>query len=243
VRFAEKLDNDESLDSQDRERIEHNLKYNDDTIFDNISIFRDLNDSGLVIRPRIKDKKDVHPLKLKIPIDIDEEEEEEEEGEDPREFWGIEPIPKANTDGVSPIQTRKPNNSSQDMSKDLIELDNDNAMKKLDDMIDTSILNNSGNDPMRKKRFFDDASHQPSAIIGKKEPTNQDTEQFFEEFDPTQAQASNPVVFTDSEDIPKEDQNTLILDSQSMIIDPNKEHNLSQQMMQSLEASSIMQPA
>ena len=39
VRFAEKLDNDSSLDSSMRERIEHNLKYNDDTIFDGISIF------------------------------------------------------------------------------------------------------------------------------------------------------------------------------------------------------------
>jgi len=39
VRFAEKLDNDASLDSSMRERIEHNLKYNDDTIFDGISIF------------------------------------------------------------------------------------------------------------------------------------------------------------------------------------------------------------
>ena len=49
-----------------RERIEHNLKYNDDTIFDNISIFRELNDSGINLKPRIilKDKKDVHPSLL-----------------------------------------------------------------------------------------------------------------------------------------------------------------------------------
>ena len=126
VRFAEKLDNDASLDSQDRERIEHNLKYNDDTIFDNISIFRDLNDSGLVLRPRIKDRKDVHPLKLKLPAEADEDEEMQEEAiadqaEDPaiKEFWGIDPIPKqtpaanpAENSGVSPIQARKPNNSS-----------------------------------------------------------------------------------------------------------------------------------
>jgi len=66
---------------------------------------------------------------------------------------------------------------------------------------------------------------------------------------------SNPV-FTDSiigleavdEDLPKggseENQNTLFLDSQSMIIEgdaPAKDHNLSQQMMHSLEASSILQ--
>jgi hypothetical protein len=50
VRFKEKLDNDDSLDSDMRERIEHNLKYNDDTIFDNISIFRDVNSSWIVHR-------------------------------------------------------------------------------------------------------------------------------------------------------------------------------------------------
>jgi hypothetical protein len=50
VRFKEKLDNDASLDSDMRERIEHNLKYNDDTIFDNISIFRDVNSSWIVHR-------------------------------------------------------------------------------------------------------------------------------------------------------------------------------------------------
>ncbi len=80
VRFAEKLDNDQSLDSDDRERIEHNLKYNDDTIFDNISIFRDVNNSGIVIHQRLQDKKDVHPSKLKNqPIIEDEDDEEEEE--------------------------------------------------------------------------------------------------------------------------------------------------------------------
>lgn len=65
VRFAEKLDNDQSLDSDDRERIEHNLKYNDDTIFDNISIFRDLNNSEIITPHRLVDKKDVHPSRLK----------------------------------------------------------------------------------------------------------------------------------------------------------------------------------
>jgi hypothetical protein len=53
------------LDSETRERIEHNLKYNDDTIFDNISIFRDLNNSGIVLLPKkLEDKKDVHPSVL-----------------------------------------------------------------------------------------------------------------------------------------------------------------------------------
>lgn len=78
VRFAEKLDNDQSLDSDDRERIEHNLKYNDDTIFDNISIFRDVNNSGIVIHQRLQDKKDVHPSKLKNQPIIEDEDDEEE---------------------------------------------------------------------------------------------------------------------------------------------------------------------
>lgn len=57
------MDNDDSIDSDLRERMEHNLKYNDDTIFDNISIFRDVNNSGLY-HPKIVDKE-VHPLKMK----------------------------------------------------------------------------------------------------------------------------------------------------------------------------------
>ena len=66
VHFATKIENDDSLDSDIKERIEHNLKYNDDTIFDNISIFRDLNNSGIVFLPKkLKDKKDVHPLVLR----------------------------------------------------------------------------------------------------------------------------------------------------------------------------------
>ena len=39
VIFKEHLDNDNSLNESIRERIEHNLKYNDDTIFDNLEIF------------------------------------------------------------------------------------------------------------------------------------------------------------------------------------------------------------
>lgn len=69
------------MDSEDRERIEHNLKYNDDTIFDNISIFRDVNNSGIILHRKLIDKKDVHPLKLKRPI-IDEDEDEDEEEEE-----------------------------------------------------------------------------------------------------------------------------------------------------------------
>jgi hypothetical protein len=60
------------------------LKYNDDTIFDNISIFRDVNNSG-TIRPRIVDRKDVHPLKLKNKPPIEDDEDDEEEKEKPVE--------------------------------------------------------------------------------------------------------------------------------------------------------------
>ena len=58
--------------------MEHNLKYNDDTIFDNISIFRDLNNSGLQFYPKIVDKE-VHPLKMKQKFEIEDDEDEEEE--------------------------------------------------------------------------------------------------------------------------------------------------------------------
>jgi hypothetical protein len=59
------------------------LKYNDDTIFDNISIFRDLNNSEIITPHRLVDKKDVHPSRLKNqpPIEDDEDDEEEEEKE------------------------------------------------------------------------------------------------------------------------------------------------------------------
>ena len=54
-----------------KERMEHNLKYNDDTIFDNISIFRDIDNSGMV-HPKLVDK-DVHPSKLKKKYAIEED--------------------------------------------------------------------------------------------------------------------------------------------------------------------------
>ncbi len=81
------------MDSETRERIEHNLKYNDDTIFDNISIFRDLNNSGIVLLPKkLEDKKDVHPSVLKRRSllkegrvdmkDLTEDEDEDEDNKD-----------------------------------------------------------------------------------------------------------------------------------------------------------------
>lgn len=73
MRFAEKLDNDSSLDSSMRERIEHNLKYNDDTIFDNISIFRDLNGSGIV-HPKKVAEKERYPKKVLVIEDSEDEE-------------------------------------------------------------------------------------------------------------------------------------------------------------------------
>jgi hypothetical protein len=68
-----------------KERIEHNLKYNDDTIFDNISIFRDCDDSGIILLPHKKKLKDVHPLLLrkklieegKDPDELDKEEDDD----------------------------------------------------------------------------------------------------------------------------------------------------------------------
>lgn len=77
VRFAEKLDNDDSLDVSMRERIEHNLKYNDDTIFEGISIFQDLN-SSLIPHVKKVAEKEKHPLKMKQPPVLFDEDEDEE---------------------------------------------------------------------------------------------------------------------------------------------------------------------
>jgi hypothetical protein len=76
VRFAEKLDNDSSLDSSMRERIEHNLKYNDDTIFDGISIFQDLNNSVVNAHVKKVKEKEKYPARTLLKQEDDEEEDE-----------------------------------------------------------------------------------------------------------------------------------------------------------------------
>ena len=79
--FSERLANDESLDFSIRERIEHNLKYNDDTIFDNLEIFQDIGETNNKVHGS-KDKFNAKKL-LGTPIDelvSDEEEEKETEG-------------------------------------------------------------------------------------------------------------------------------------------------------------------
>lgn len=83
MRFATKLQNDDSIDSDTRERIEHNLKYNDDTIFDNISIFRDVNNSGMIYNKLVNKEKHPSLLKKSLPIEDDDEDEEEEEKKEP----------------------------------------------------------------------------------------------------------------------------------------------------------------
>ena len=67
-----------------RERIEHNLKYNDDTIFDGISIFQDLNSSGVVQQPKKVKEKEKYPKAM--PISDDEDSIEEREKEEIAEF-------------------------------------------------------------------------------------------------------------------------------------------------------------
>lgn len=83
VIFKPHLDNDESLNESIRERIEHNLKYNDDTIFDGLSIFNDLGPTNNKVHGS-KDKFNARSL-LSTPIDeipvSDEEDEEETKGE------------------------------------------------------------------------------------------------------------------------------------------------------------------
>ena len=45
-----------------KERMEHNLRYNDDSIFDNISIFRDVEKPGHI--PKKLKQNDIHPLRI-----------------------------------------------------------------------------------------------------------------------------------------------------------------------------------
>ena len=61
-----------------RERIEHNLKYNDDTIFDGISIFQDLNSSGVVHTKKVAEKER-YPFGMKAKLLLEDEEDEKEE--------------------------------------------------------------------------------------------------------------------------------------------------------------------
>lgn len=46
VVFNQLLENDTSLNESIRERIEHNLKYNDDAIFDGLDIFADVGETN-----------------------------------------------------------------------------------------------------------------------------------------------------------------------------------------------------
>lgn len=76
--FCETLANDESLDFSIRERIEHNLKYNDDTIFDNLEIFQDIGETNNKVHGS-KDKFNARKL-LGTPIDeipVSDEEDEQ----------------------------------------------------------------------------------------------------------------------------------------------------------------------
>ena len=66
------------MDSQIRERVEHNLKYNDDTIFDGLTIFQDVGSTSQKVHGS-KDKFNAKKL-LGTPIDeipVSEDEEEE----------------------------------------------------------------------------------------------------------------------------------------------------------------------
>lgn len=79
--FKEHLDNDNSLNVSIRERIEHNLRYNDDTIFDNMGIFQDIGASNNKVLGG-KDKFNARKL-LSTPIDdlVSDEEGEEKKGD------------------------------------------------------------------------------------------------------------------------------------------------------------------
>jgi hypothetical protein len=70
------LDNDSSLNSSIKERVEHNLKYNDDTIFANLDIFKDIGEVDHKVHGK-KDKFNASTLlhvKLKdVPVSDDED--------------------------------------------------------------------------------------------------------------------------------------------------------------------------
>jgi hypothetical protein len=76
VRFLPILDNNQSLDSDVRERIEHNLKYKDDTIFENLEIFRDLNPTVQKVSGK-KDNFNAKSLLATKPEDIPISDDEE----------------------------------------------------------------------------------------------------------------------------------------------------------------------
>ena len=48
MKFATRVINYEELDDAMKERMEHNLRYNDDSIFDNISIFKVVEKPGQI---------------------------------------------------------------------------------------------------------------------------------------------------------------------------------------------------
>ena len=88
VVFKRMLDNNESLDSQIAERVEHNMKYNDDTIFDGLSIFQDVNTYKKV--HGAKDKFNAKSL-LSTPIEeIPVSDEEEEDKKVPAQVKDVE---------------------------------------------------------------------------------------------------------------------------------------------------------
>ena len=79
VLFLRTLDNDSSLNESIRERIEHNLKYNDDTIFENLDIFQDIGETNNKVHGS-KDKFNARKL-LGTPVEVSDDEEEERKGE------------------------------------------------------------------------------------------------------------------------------------------------------------------
>jgi hypothetical protein len=65
VRFkAHLVDNESSLNESIRERVEHNLKYNDDTIFSKMEIFRDIDE----VPNKVQGKKDKFNAKSLLSV-------------------------------------------------------------------------------------------------------------------------------------------------------------------------------
>eukprot|EP00826_Nyctotherus_ovalis_P013739 TRINITY_DN13757_c0_g1_i1.p2 TRINITY_DN13757_c0_g1~~TRINITY_DN13757_c0_g1_i1.p2 ORF type:complete len:307 (+),score=92.17 TRINITY_DN13757_c0_g1_i1:1200-2120(+) len=60
VTFKQKIENDDELNEEQRERMEHNLIYKDDTIFENMSIFKDLQESGQPFEKYFREPVDIN---------------------------------------------------------------------------------------------------------------------------------------------------------------------------------------
>ena len=132
VLFKRTLDNDHSLDDLIRERIEHNLKYNDDTIFENLDIFQNIGETNNKVHGS-KDKFNAKKL-LGTPIEVSEDEENVEKQKEQSGQSNLsslsEPILSEDEKKIGPNKAvreeRIDNNQIRMSTGDLQEIENNN---------------------------------------------------------------------------------------------------------------------